>query len=120
LNGAPMRVRTVADSLSRALVATGFGYDPERRAMQAAVLERVLPCVRDIRRGGAAAIDLAWVAAGRVDAYYERGPQRWDWAAGRLLVDEAGGTTLDLPGEPHGVLAAAPGLAQPLYELVVG
>jgi myo-inositol-1(or 4)-monophosphatase len=118
LNGSPIHVRTVATSLSRALVATGFGYDPDRRAMQASVLQRVLPAVRDIRRGGAAAIDLAWVAAGRVDAYYERGPQRWDWAAGRLLVEEAGGVVLDLPGEPHGVLAASEPLARPLYELV--
>ena len=111
-------MREVATSLERALVATGFGYDAERRAWQAEVLLRVLPRVRDIRRGGAAAIDLAWVAAGRLDAYYERGPQRWDWAAGRLLVEEAGGTVLDLPGEPHGVLAASEALAQPLYDLV--
>jgi myo-inositol-1(or 4)-monophosphatase len=118
LNDEPIRVREIAPTLERALVATGFGYDPDRRAMQADVLLRVLPKVRDIRRGGAAAIDLAWVAAGRVDAYYERGPQRWDWAAGRLHVEEAGGTVLDLPGEPHGVLAASHALAGPLYELV--
>ncbi len=67
--------------------------------------------MRDIRRGGAAAIDLAWVAAGRLDGYYERGLNPWDWAAGTLLVREAGGQVLDLPGEPHGVVAASPGIA---------
>src|SRR5437588_65077 len=74
-----------------ALGATGFGYDPERRAAQADVLRRVLPGVRDIRRAGAAALDLAWLGAGRLDAYYERGLNPWDWAAGTLIVREAGG-----------------------------
>jgi myo-inositol-1(or 4)-monophosphatase len=62
--------------------------------------------VRDRRRAGTAALDLAYVAAGRVDAFYERGLHRWDEAAGRLLVHEAGGVTADLEGEPHGVVAA--------------
>ena len=70
-------------------------------------LTRLLPRVRDIRRAGAAALDLAYVACGRVDAFYERGLKRWDEAAGRLLVEEAGGVVSDLRGEPHGVLAAA-------------
>ena len=77
--------------LEQALVATGFSYEPERRAVQADVIRELLPRARDIRRAGAAALDLAWLAAGRVDAFFERGLKRWDWAAGRLLVEEAGG-----------------------------
>jgi myo-inositol-1(or 4)-monophosphatase len=119
LNGEPISVRETAESLERSLIATGFGYDSSRRALQAEVVRRVLPSVRDIRRGGAAALDLAWVAAGRVDGYWERGPERWDWAAGRLLVEEAGGRVLDLPGHPHGVVAASEALVEPLYDLVV-
>jgi myo-inositol-1(or 4)-monophosphatase len=68
---------------------------------------RLLPRIRDLRRAGAAALDLAYVAAGRVDAFYERGLKRWDEAAGILLVHEAGGVTADLDGGPHGVVAAA-------------
>ena len=106
LNGRPMHP-TRCSSLGRAMVATGFSYEAERRAEQAELLLELLPRVRDIRRAGAAALDLAYVAAGRVDAYYERGLQRWDEAAGRLLVSEAGGVVEDLDGEPHGVIAAA-------------
>jgi myo-inositol-1(or 4)-monophosphatase len=117
LNGEPIGVREGA-SLARSLIATGFGYDADRRARQAEVLRHVLPAVRDVRRAGAAAIDLAWVAAGRVDGYWERGLHRWDWAAGRLLVTEAGGEVRDLPGEPHGLVASAPALIGELEELV--
>jgi len=118
LNGRPMHV-TRCSSLDTAMVATGFSYEADRRADQAALLTRLLPRVRDIRRAGAAALDLAYVACGRVDAYYERGLKRWDEAAGRLLVEEAGGVVLDLNGEPAGVLAAAtPGLAALLEQEV--
>jgi myo-inositol-1(or 4)-monophosphatase len=117
LNGAPIRVREGA-TLERSLIATGFGYDADRRARQAEVLRQVLPAVRDIRRAGAAAIDLAWVAAGRVDGYWERGLKPWDWAAGRLIVTEAGGQVRDLPGDPHGLVAAEPALVDALEELV--
>jgi myo-inositol-1(or 4)-monophosphatase len=117
LNGNPIRVREAA-SLDRALIATGFGYDADRRARQAEVVRQVLPAVRDIRRAGAAALDLAWVAAGRLDGYWERGLQRWDWAAGRLLVEEAGGEVRDLHGGPHGLVAAAPALVGELEALV--
>ena len=88
---------TVTD-LAQALLATGFGYDPARRAYQARVLAELLPRVRDVRRFGAAALDLAWVAAGRVDAYWERGLSPWDMAAGIVLVREAGGYVTDLDG----------------------
>jgi len=114
----PLRVRERRD-LDRALIATGFSYEPERRALQAEVVRRILPRVRDIRRAGAAALDLSWLAAGRVDAYYERGLNHWDWAAGRLLVEEAGGTITDLDGDPHGLVAAAtPELLDELTPLV--
>jgi myo-inositol-1(or 4)-monophosphatase len=119
LNGAPLHVRE-RDDLSRALVATGFGYDRERREMQAEVLRRVLPRVRDIRRAGAAALDFSWLAAGRLDGYWERGLSAWDWAAGRLLVEEAGGAVVELPGEPLGLVAANPALLPELVELVSG
>ena len=79
-----------------------------------------LPRIRDLRRAGAAALDLAYVAAGRVDAFYERGLKRWDEAAGLLLVHEAGGVTADLDGEPHGVVAAAtPELLEELRPFVI-
>jgi myo-inositol-1(or 4)-monophosphatase len=117
LNGEPIRVRDGAP-LERALIATGFGYDAERRARQAEVLRQVLPAVRDVRRAGAAALDLAWLAAGRLDGYWERGLHPWDWAAGRLIVTEAGGEVRDLPGEPHGLVAAEPALIGPLADLV--
>ena len=74
-----------------ALVATGFSYDPVERAAQAAVVARIAGGVRDIRRAGSAALDLAWVAAGRLDAYFEVSRSPWDTAAGALLVGEAGG-----------------------------
>jgi myo-inositol-1(or 4)-monophosphatase len=101
-----LRVRARSE-LSRAMVATGFSYEPERRAEQAEVIRRLLPLARDIRRAGAAALDLAWVAAGRLDAFYERGLNDWDLAAGQLLVEEAGGAVLALDGTPPGVIAAA-------------
>jgi myo-inositol-1(or 4)-monophosphatase len=117
LNGEPIHVREGA-TLERSLIATGFGYDADRRARQADVLRQALPAVRDIRRAGAAAIDLCWVAAGRLDGYWERGLHRWDWAAGRLLVTEAGGEVRDLPGDPHGLVAAEPALVGALADLV--
>ena len=101
-----LRVRE-STRLGRAMVATGFSYEAERRAEQAEVIRRVLPRARDIRRAGAAALDLAWVAAGRLDAFYERGLKAWDLAAGQLLVEEAGGAVQALEGTPTGVIAAA-------------
>jgi myo-inositol-1(or 4)-monophosphatase len=118
LNGQPVHV-TRCSSLDRAMVATGFSYVAEERARQAEKIVRLLPAVRDVRRAGAAALDLAYVACGRVDAFYERGLKRWDEAAGRLLVEEAGGVVVDLQDEPAGVLAAAtPRLAALLQEEV--
>jgi fructose-1,6-bisphosphatase/inositol monophosphatase family enzyme len=82
----------------------------------------VLPRVRDIRRAGSAAVDLCSVAAGRVDGYFERGPQEWDIAAGGLIVREAGGTIGGLNGRPASVemtVAAGPGLYEELHDLLV-
>jgi len=74
-----------------ALLATGFGYDPATRPGDLELIGRVMPLARDLRRGGSAATDLAYVAAGRLDGYFERGLAPWDLAAGALLVTEAGG-----------------------------
>jgi myo-inositol-1(or 4)-monophosphatase len=119
-NGEPIRP-SGADTLATALVATGFSYDPDRRRRQAGVLAGVLPAVRDIRRMGAAAVDLCSVACGRVDAFYEKGLAPWDLAAGELIAREAGARVGDLHGEPPSgafVLAAAPGLFEPLADLL--
>ena len=119
LNGDRVHVRGTHD-LGQALVATGFGYDAERRAKQAARVVDVIPKIRDIRRGGAAAIDIAWVACGRLDGYWESGLNAWDWAAGSLLVTEAGGFWSCQPG-PLGVeqaVAACPGVYDALFDLL--
>jgi myo-inositol-1(or 4)-monophosphatase len=117
LGGQAIRVRETPP-LAEALVATGFAYDPRRRAEQAEVARRLLPAVRDIRRAGSAALDLAWLAAGRLDAYYERGLSAWDWAAGSLLVREADGAVEDLSGEPFGLIAGPEPLVAVLRPLV--
>jgi myo-inositol-1(or 4)-monophosphatase len=108
--------------LAQALVATGFAYDRQRRARQAQVVAGLLPLARDIRRFGAAALDLCAVAEGRVDAYYERGIQPWDHAAGGLIATEAGVRVAGLHGAPAGrelVLAAAPALFDTLHDTLV-
>jgi myo-inositol-1(or 4)-monophosphatase len=111
----PLRC-TAVDDLAMALVGTGFSYEPQRREQQAAVLARLLPRVRDIRRMGSAALDLCMVAAGGLDAYYEDNLNVWDWAAGALIAAEAG-AGLRLPaadgavGGAGLVVAAAPGIA---------
>ncbi|NDL56301.1 inositol monophosphatase family protein [Phytoactinopolyspora mesophila] len=120
LDGEPIGVTACAD-LSLALVGTGFGYDARRRARQAAILADLVPAVRDIRRAGAAALDLCAVASGRLDAYYERGLQPWDLAAGALVAAEAGAVVSGLHGVEAGaelVMAAAPGIAEELRGLL--
>ncbi len=106
-------------SLGRALLATGFGYDPQVRARQAEVMRRVLPQVRDIRRIGSAALDLVRVADGTVDAYAESGINAWDLAAGWLMVEEAGGVVVGEGAQPGKRLtvAAGPALVEPLRAL---
>jgi myo-inositol-1(or 4)-monophosphatase len=115
-NGSPCHVASGRSVLATALVATGFSYKAERRAEQAAVLLHLLPAVRDIRRFGSAALDLCWVAAGRLDAFYESGLNAWDWAAGGLICQEAGGEVTILPGEM--LLATTPELTGPLVGLL--
>ncbi len=121
-----MNGRAIASSqradLATAMVATGFGYDASVRERQAAVVARLLPRVRDIRRAGAAALDLCWSACGRYDAYYERGLHDWDLAAGGLIAGRAGLASRKLPEtgvDPWGVVVAPGGLIDELYALVV-
>ncbi|MDA2807100.1 inositol monophosphatase family protein [Nocardiopsis suaedae] len=119
-NGAPLRVGPAPEP-ALALVATGFGYDPRRRAHQAEVLRSVLPRVRDIRRGGSAAIDICSLARGRADAYYERGLNWWDWAAAGLVAREAGLRVEGLRGAPPGdamTIVAGPGLFESLHAML--
>jgi myo-inositol-1(or 4)-monophosphatase len=115
--------RSAREGMASAMVATGLAYDARVREAQAKVLARIVGRVRDIRRFGSAALDLAWTAAGRYDAYFERSVKQWDVAAGTLICERAGLEVLELPVHenlPWGVLAAPPALAQPLLELVGG
>ncbi len=125
LGGAEPRTLTASGrtDLSTAMVATGLAYDARVRAAQARVLERTVPRVRDVRRFGSAALDLAWTAAGRFDAYFERTVKPWDIAAGTLLCEAAGLRVVQLPVHedlPWGILVAPPALCEPLLELVGG
>jgi myo-inositol-1(or 4)-monophosphatase len=114
-DGVPIHA-SAADVLGQALVGTGFSYDPERRRKQAEALVGVLPHVRDVRRQGAAALDLCSVACGRLDGYYEKGLAPWDLAAGEVIATEAGAVVDD----EGSVIAAAPGIAAALRALVEG
>jgi myo-inositol-1(or 4)-monophosphatase len=119
-NGSPLTASTRA-SLSTAMVATGFAYDATIRDAQAEVLTRLISRVRDLRRFGSAALDLAWTAAGRYDAYFERTVKPWDIAAGVLICRRAGLEVVDLPVHdrlPYGILAAPEALIAPLLDLV--
>jgi myo-inositol-1(or 4)-monophosphatase len=105
--------------LRQALVGTGFGYLPARRRVQGEVVAALLPQVRDIRRIGVASVDLCAVAAGRLDGFYERGLNYWDWAAGALVASEAGAVVGGLRGAPLSssiAVAAGPALFAPLTE----
>jgi myo-inositol-1(or 4)-monophosphatase len=120
LDGRPVSGST-RDDLSRALVATGFGYDADVRRAQAATVLDLLPDVSDMRRFGAAALDLAWCAAGRFDAFYERGVKHWDIAAGGLLCECAGLVVEPLAAAPpqgEGILVASRGLIDELRSRV--
>jgi myo-inositol-1(or 4)-monophosphatase len=110
-----------APPLDQALVSTGFNYVAEVRAHQAEVAARIVPLLRDIRRGGSAAVDLCDVACGRLDGYYERGLNAWDFAAGDLIAREAGALTGGRPGERPSrdlTVAGTPGVFEPLQRLL--
>lgn len=118
-NGVPL-VPTRPESLAQSLVATGFGYSSAVREAQAPIVAGLLPQVRDIRRAGSAALDLAWTAAGRLDAYFEYGVHPWDIAAGTLLCAGSGVQVHVLAGDevlPGGILAAGPAIADELLAL---
>ena len=119
-DGAPITSTKTAD-LGQSLVATGFSYSSERRAEQSSILNRLLPAVRDIRCMGSAALNLCWVACGRLDAYYEHDTKLYDYAAGALIAAE-GGATVELPVDNGANLsvAAADGIFDRLRSVVVG
>ena len=113
-----LTVRPCAD-LASALVATGFGYQARRRRSQAVIVSSLLPRVRDIRRVGACSIDLCWLGAGRVDAYFERGVNPWDHSAGGLVAREAGARVEGLHGSAANyelLVAASPVIFPDLHD----
>ncbi len=123
LNGRPIRV-SARTRLSECIIGTGFPYDRDVRGPSyTAAVGQVITRVRDVRRMGSAALDFAWVACGRFDAFWEFGILPWDVAAGLLLVHEAGGLSADLVGRPAAVdssdfILAAPGIADPFIRLI--
>lgn len=122
LDGTAVHVSDRTD-LANALVGTGFAYDARARETQAQIATRVLPKARDIRRAGSAALDLAALSCGRLDAFYEAPMERWDKAAGILLITEAGGVVSELPapfGLSPGVVAGNRALHDQLRGLVQG
>ena len=127
-NGEPIRAYSAQSGgepvpLERALIATGFGYAAQRREVQGQIVAALLPRVRDIRRGGSAALDLCSVACGRVDGYYERGTKPWDISAGALIATEAGAKVGGLHGAAASdemTVAAAEGLFEALCGFLEG
>lgn len=115
-----LRVRECA-SVDQAMLVTGFSYSPSKRQHQSEVLRSIITSVRDIRRTGCAVVDFTWIAQGRADAYFERGLNPWDVAAGLVIAREAGAVVSDL-GEGAGsgsFLVAVPGIAQELEDLLI-
>lgn len=100
LNGVPLRVSRETE-LSKAMLATGFAYSLEALSENVEIFARMLPQVRSVRRPGAAALDLCYVAAGRLDGFWELKLNPWDVAAGVLIIREAGGAVTDGAGAPY-------------------
>ena len=120
LNGMPIGVRENND-LADALVCTGYSYQISERAVHAKRVADIVMNVRDIRRFGAAAIDLCFVACGRLDAYFEEHLNSWDLIAGQVIATEAGAVFSDYVGNavtPAQVLAATPGVHADLIHLI--
>lgn len=120
VNDQPISPR-VNNRISDALVATGFSYDISQRPHHTHRVAAMLNVVRDIRRLGAAAIDLCFVAAGRYDAYFEEGLNSWDLVAGQIIATEAGAVVTNFSGgivTPQQVLASSPSLQQAMIELI--
>ena len=113
LNGNPIKCNDPV-ALNRALVGSGFAYDLEKRKIQAALIARLLPEIRDLRRLGACAVDICHVASGSLDAYFEAGVNEWDYAAAGLIATEAGAMiSIDKGiwnGEKNMVIVAGPAL----------
>ena len=106
-----------SDPLAGVLLATGFHYEADVRAQQAQVFANLIPRLRDIRRGGSAALDLCWAAIGRVDAYTELGVREWDVAAGGLVCLCSELEVAVVPagsGRPQGIIAAQPEVLEAL------
>ncbi|MGM7697804.1 inositol monophosphatase family protein [Microbacterium sp. A84] len=118
LDGKRLAVNT--ETPAGALLATGFGYDPATHDGDLATVRRVMPLARDLRRIGSAALDLSYVAAGRLDGYFERGLKPWDFAAGALLVEEAGGVVsrFDTASDRPMLIAAGPDLHEKISVLL--
>ena len=117
-DGEPLRV-AAPTSLAETLVATGFGYTADRRREQVAVLAGLIGEVRDVRRAGAASLDCCAVGAGTVDAYYERGINPWDMAAGSVVAAEAGAVVrVWEAGDTRSFLFASPAVADALEALL--
>jgi myo-inositol-1(or 4)-monophosphatase len=105
-------------AVSKALVGTGFAYMPQFRAIQGERVSRLLPQIREIRRGGSAAIDLCFVADGRLDAYYEDGLNPWDECAGLLIAQEAGARFARIPLNREVLVVGCPGTFDQLIALL--
>ena len=118
LDGQPLGVSAATD-LANSLIGTGFAYTPEGRALEAAFLARVLPMARDIRCFGSAALNMCWVGCGRLDGFYQRNMQLWDYAAGELIASE-GGATLTRPTSDNGrlMVASTPAIHEALRTVV--
>ena len=115
-----IRLAVTETTPAGALLATGFGYDPATHEGDIATVARVMPMARDVRRMGAAALDLAFVAAGRLDGYFERGLRPWDFAAGALLVEEAGGVVsrMDIDSPRPMLVAGGAGVHARLHAIL--
>jgi myo-inositol-1(or 4)-monophosphatase len=110
---------TAVVSLADALVATGFAYSADRRARETEWFRRVLPAARDVRCFGSSALHLCWVACGRLDAFYQRSMERWDFAAGALIARESGArVAYPTAGNGELLIAASPRVFEALLELV--